>query len=76
MKSGKLLMAVLAMAAIMAAVTPTQTFAQDRAHQEFINPWLKPAWKLSRGIANVIFSPLEIPMKWHDVFRMQLLFMQ
>ena len=71
MKSGKLLMAVLAMVAIMAAVAPTQTFAQDKAHQEFINPLMKPAWKLSRGIANVLFSPLEIPMKWHDVQRQE-----
>jgi putative exosortase-associated protein (TIGR04073 family) len=67
MKSGKLLMAALTMVAIMVAVSPTQTFAQDKAHQEYIDPVLKPIWKLSRGIANVVFSPLEIPMKWHDV---------
>ena len=28
---------------------------------------LLPVMKLSRGIANVAFSPLELPMKWWDV---------
>ena len=26
-----------------------------------------PVMKLSRGIANVAFGPLELPMKWYDV---------
>lgn len=32
------------------------------------NPWiLRPIEKLGRGIANVAFGPLELPMKWYDV---------
>ncbi len=31
-------------------------------------PWVVyPIEKLSRGVANVAFGVLEIPMKWHDV---------
>lgn len=31
-------------------------------------PWpMYPVEKLSRGVANVAFGVLEIPMKWHDV---------
>lgn len=58
MKFGKtlLLAAVLAFGAVQSQA------AESGEH------WIMlPIEKLSRGIANCAFGPLELPMKWHDV---------
>ena len=40
---------------------------QARAAQDGDNWVMLPVEKLSRGIANCAFGPLELPMKWYDV---------
>lgn len=59
MKFGK----ALVLAAVL-AFGSLQVQAADSSSEPGI---LLPIVKLSRGIANCAFGPLELPMKWHDV---------
>ncbi|MCQ2379094.1 MAG: exosortase system-associated protein, TIGR04073 family [Victivallaceae bacterium] len=59
MKFGKLFVACSVLALLCFASAPLS--AEDK-------PWvIYPIEKLSRGVANVAFGVLEIPMKWYDV---------
>ena len=61
MKFRKTIPAVAILAAIMIGASVSPAAAQDES-------WaLMPVEKLSRGIANVAFGPLEILMKGYDV---------
>ena len=63
MKFGKSL--VLLMLVLFAFTAAPQASAEESAQPK--GQWiLLPVMKLSRGIANVAFSPLELPMKWWD----------
>ncbi len=53
---------------LTAAVLAVMSFGTVTANAAADDPWiLKPIEKLSRGIANVAFGPLEILMKGWDV---------
>ena len=61
MKFGKSL--VLLLLVFFALTVAPQASADESAQPK--GQWiLLPVMKLSRGIANVAFSPLELPMKW------------
>ena len=63
MKFGKSL--VLLLLVLFAFTAVPQASAEESAQPK--GQWiLLPVMKLSRGIANVAFSPLELPMKWWD----------
>ena len=60
-KFGVLLLIVILAASTMPAVSAQET---GEAKAQWI---MLPVMKLGRGIANVAFSPLELPMKWNEV---------
>jgi len=64
MKFGKSI--VLLLLVLFTLNVMPQASAEETAQSK--GQWiLLPVMKLSRGIANVAFSPLELPMKWWDV---------
>ncbi|MBQ4315506.1 MAG: exosortase system-associated protein, TIGR04073 family [Lentisphaeria bacterium] len=65
MKTVKSIMFVLMFALIAGVAAPAYAETPQQFKGEDIV--MRPVQKLGRGIANVVFSPLEIPMKWWDV---------
>ena len=64
MKLGKFW--VLLLIVVLAVSTMPAVSAQETGESKA--QWiLLPVMKLGRGIANVAFSPLELPMKWNEV---------
>ena len=65
MKFGKSIVVLLLILSAV-CVMPRANAAEDKSVPARINIILPPFMKLSRGIANVVFSPLELPISWHD----------
>ena len=65
MKTVKTLVFVLLFAFISGVAVPVQAEPAEQFKGE--NVIMRPMKKLGRGIANVVFSPFELPMKWWDV---------
>ena len=65
MKAVKTLVFVLMFAFIAGVAVPAHAETAEQIKGE--NIVLRPMMKLGRGVANVVFSPLELPMKWWDV---------
>ena len=65
MKTAKKFVFVLMFALIAGASMPAYAETTEQFKGE--NIVMRPLMKLGRGISNVVFSPLELPMKWWDV---------
>ena len=64
MKFGKFWVLLLI---VFFAVSAAPAVSAQEAGESKAQWILLPVMKLSRGIANVAFSPLELPMKWQEV---------
>ena len=65
MKNVKTLVFVLLFAFFAGMAVPVHAEQTEQFKGE--NLIMRPMKKLGRGIANVVFAPLELPMKWWDV---------
>ena len=66
MKFGKSLVLLL-LILFAVGVMPRAAAAEDKSTNSRLSVILPPVMKLSRGIANVAFSPLELPISWNEV---------